>query len=336
MKPVVIANPNAAARKVGRRWGRYHRAISNHFGSCSVRMTQRPGDATAAARQSLQEGAERLIVVGGDGTLNEVVNGLFAPAGGPILNADASIAFIPAGTGVDFARSVGAKRGRPEKILAESTERRIDLGRVTLRGPRDEEFVRHFINISSFGASAHIANKVNRTSKRLGGRASFYFGTLKGLMSWRNRPVHLRVDDIFETEVIVNSVAVANGRYFGGAMKVAPDALVDDGELDVVVMGAVGLRTFLQYSHRLYRGSHVNLVEVTVLRGKEVTATPLDRDPIPVETDGEYPGHLPVAYKTLPGAVKLLAPWDQAEATSHGPPASSRRPRPAAAQEGHP
>lgn len=319
MKTVIIANPMAGAGKVGRRWQNFNRIINSCFGPAQVRFTQGPADATRVARQAAREGCERLVVVGGDGTLNEAVNGLFSEDGMTSLGADISLVLYPVGTGGDFARSVGLSALPVQRALEIATDRRIDLGRTTLTAPDGSTIVRHFINISSFGASGLIDQKVNASSKLLGGKASFMWGTLRGLLAYKNQRVRLTVDDIFDQEVLINTVAVANGRFFGGSMKIAPDALVDDGLFDIVILGDLGLATFLRYSSYIYKGRHLELPAVSVMRGRTLTATPLYPTPVLIDFDGEQPGQLPVRYEVMPKALKLFAPWEHAEGAMRDP-----------------
>jgi len=253
--------------------------------------------------------------VGGDGTINESVNGFFDVAGAP-RRREVELVVYPLGTGSDFARSIGLGSDSAETLLADAEPRRIDVGRAELTGHRGEPLVRYFINISSFGSSGLIVDKVNHTSKRLGGKASFFMGTLKGLLAYRNQRVRLRVDDAFEEELLINTVAVANGRYFGGSMMVAPNAVVDDGVFDVTVIGDVGLATFLRYSGALYKGAHMNLPGIRGLRGRRVSAVPLGSEAVLIDLDGEQPGRLPVSYQILPGAITVMAPWRRAVAVA--------------------
>jgi diacylglycerol kinase family enzyme len=125
---------------------------------------------------------------------------------------------------------------------------------------------------------------------RLGGRASFCIGALRGLVAYNNQRVRLRVDDVFDEEIVINTVAVANGRFFGGSMMIAPHALLDDGFFDVVVLGDIGLVTFLRYSGKIYKGRHIGLPEIRELRGRVIEATPPGREPVLIDLDGEQPG----------------------------------------------
>jgi diacylglycerol kinase (ATP) len=316
MKTIVIANPKAAAGRVGRDWSRYERAIFDRFGQCGARMTSRKGHATDLVAESVSEGVGQIVLVGGDGTLGEAVNGLKDPNTGELCANPPVFALVPAGTGGDFARSLGMKGLSPEDALRLVEKRPIDLGRIEFSKQGEAPGFHYFINEASLGASATIVQKVNESSKMLGGKASFYLGTLKGLSAWRDRRVRLRVDDAFDQELVINSIAITNGRYFGGGMKVAPDALLDDGLLDVVVIGSAGVFKFLRQAPKLYAGAHKDLPEFTFLKGEVVEVEAVDRSekPVPFETDGENPGSLPIKCAVVPRALELFAPWHRAEA----------------------
>ncbi len=316
MKTVVVANPKAGGGKVGRSWARLEQRIASALGPLETRMTSRAGHATELTRAALADGCERVVVVGGDGTLNEAVNGFFSADGQPLCPA-AALALVPAGTGGDFARSIGVCDIPLEQALAESTVRSVDLGLAEVTAPDGTRTARYFINISSFGGSGLIVEKVNSTTKRFGAKASFLWGTVKGLVAYENQPVRLTMDGK-AVEGVVNTVAVANARFFGGSMKVAPDALVDDGMFDVVVIGDVGLPTFVAMSRKLYRGEHLGHPRISVYRAREVVAEPLGSERVLIDLDGEQPGRLPVRYRIVPAALKVLAPWTRAEAGAPG------------------
>ncbi len=308
---VVIANPVAGAGRFGRAWHKWHGPLADILGELDVRHTEGPGDATRLVRHALRSGVRRVAVAGGDGSLNEAVNGFFDEMGTPIA-PDAELVPLPLGTGGDFARAVGLSGVDVPTAIRSATPRSIDVGRVELTAPTGDRLVRHFLNISSFGVSGLIVDLVNRTSKRFGARASFLAGTLRGLWQFENQPVRLTLDGrVLEERVMV--VAVANGRYFGGAMKIAPAARLDDGTLDVTVVGDLGLLDFVRYSPRLYRGTHIGVPGITGHRAQSVVAEPLGREPVLVDLDGEQPGKLPARYDLLPKALLLRAPWERAE-----------------------
>ncbi len=313
MSTVLIANPKAGAGRVGRVLQKLKREIAGALGPLEVQLTGRPGDGTTLARRALERGAERLVVVGGDGSVNEVVNGLFDAHGKPL--GSPTLVVVPVGTGGDFARSIGMAGKDVGEALAAASPRRIDLGRAELTAHDGGTVVRHFANISSFGSSGRIVHTVNQTTKRFGAKASFLWGTLKGLATYENQRVRLRVDDHYDEELRRVVVAVANGRYFGGGMKIAPEAVLDDGLLDVTIGGDISLAGFVKLSPRIYAGTHLGQPKVRREVGRTVVAEPLDDEPVLIDLDGEQPGKLPVRYSIVPSAVALLAPWGAAEAT---------------------
>jgi diacylglycerol kinase (ATP) len=309
MRGLIVANPAAAAGSVGKRWNDHVRRVHACFGLFDVEFTKSRGDATHIVRKALADGVERIVAVGGDGTVNECLNGFAFAEGAP---ERAQFAIFPLGTGGDLARSVGMRDADAESLAGQLSERVVDVGRITsLDGKR----VRHFLNVASFGASGLVVEKVNTTTKRFGAKASFMLGTLKGLTQYKNQRVRLRIDDDFEEEILANTVAIANGRYFGGGMMVAPAARLDDGQLEVVIIGDIGVGFFVRHSGKIYAGTHGELPEVRMLRGAAVTVTPLGQDSdIPVDCDGEEMGKAPVRFEVLPKRLTIVAPWARAEA----------------------
>ena len=308
MKTFVIANPKAAGGRVAAKWGRLYATVSSSLGSTTVRFTGHQGHAIELTREALREGYERIVVVGGDGTLNEVVNGFFDEEGKSI-NSEAILAVIPAGTGGDFARSIGMRGVNPEDAFRTATIRPVDTGVVQCGGHH-----RHFINIASFGSTGLVIDRVNKASKTiLRGKASYFFETIVGLSQYKNQKVRLRVDDHFDEVMSVNCVAVASGRYFGGSMKVAPKAVLDDGLFDVVMIADMSALEFVRHNKRIYSGTHLELDQISLVRGSRVVAEPVGDGAVCIECDGERPGDLPATFDILPQSIKLWAPWDRAE-----------------------
>jgi diacylglycerol kinase (ATP) len=306
MKTVAIANPHACNGRVGRHWADYTRAITGVFGTVEFCHTTAPGEATSLVRRAIHAGAERIVVVGGDGSVNEAVNGFFEHD--QPIGAAVSLAVWPVGTGCDFARSIGLSGVSLAQAYACATERRIDVGKATFSNPEGRSESRYFLNIASFGSSGLIADKVNTSHKWLGSRISYFIGTLHGLLTYRNQHVRLKIDDKPEEEMVINTVAVANGRYFGGSMMIAPHALLDDGALDIIVVGDIGVLKFMKDSSLLYKGKHLARPYARSFRGRVVEVTPLGDTPVLLEFDGEQAGCLPVRYEILPQALRLFAP----------------------------
>jgi diacylglycerol kinase (ATP) len=232
--------------------------------------------------------------VGGDGTLNEVVNG--------IAGTGAELAVLPAGTGQDFGRTHGIPTGFDEavRVALKGQPRTIDLGRVTYRGGE-----RWFANVASVGMSGAVARRANSMSKALGGRATFYYALVREFVAWRNTQVTVTLDSE-ERRGPMHDVIVANGRWHGGGMKLAPDALPDDGLFDVVLIGDVTKLDFVTTSPKLYSGGHVRHPRVEVLRSRTVAVDAAE--PLPIEVEGEPVGTTPARFEVVPGALRVRVP----------------------------
>jgi diacylglycerol kinase (ATP) len=272
-------------------------------------MTKGRGDATTLTRAALRGGAERIVAIGGDGTVNEVVNGFFDDAGKPIA-PDASFALLPYGTGGDFRRTfhLPTEIADAAAVIAGNHRRKIDVGRMSFIATSGEPAHRMFANIASFGISGVVDRLVNESGKRFG-RFSFLLATVRGMWSYKNQRVQLTFDGADRVELTINTVAIANGRYFGGAMMVAPDAEVDDGVFDVIALGDFGFGDVMKSGRRIYKGTHLAMDKVTARRAKVVEAEGVDPAAvIELDIDGEAPGRLPARFELLPAALWMIVP----------------------------
>jgi YegS/Rv2252/BmrU family lipid kinase len=307
MKIRVIVNPKAGAGAARRKLPQIERALRNHGVAHETVETRAPGDATELSRRARNDGVEVLVVVGGDGTLNEVSQAYLDDGGAPLPGP--ALAIIPAGTGGDFRRTLGIDKDADLSVarFLASEPRSVDLGIVELTGDRGEPVRRAFVNIASFGVSGRIDRLVNESPKWIGGRAAFALGSLRAMSTYRNAPVTIRVDGTpwYEGRVVVG--AIANGRFFGGGMQVAPEADPTDGRFDVVVLGDLTFAESLRVGPKLYAGKHLGSPRVLSTRGTIVEAAPLDDRPVYVDADGETPGRLPLRATIAPGALRFLA-----------------------------
>jgi diacylglycerol kinase (ATP) len=252
--------------------------------------------AAAAARQ----GAQIVAAAGGDGTLGEVANGL--------IGTGAALAALPMGTGNDFARHIGLGTDlrRAAQTLFYGVVRRVDLGR--------EHGGRRFINIAGGGFDAVVADRVNRGYRLLGGTAAYLAAVFETLMRFRPVPMQITIDgEVRELRAML--CAVANSRSYGGGMKIAPDARIDDGWFDICLIGAAGKLEFVRAFPRVFTGTHITHPKVTMLRGRQVR---LETDPpLPVLLDGEVCGLTPVEFTVEPGALPVLMPGPTGEKSPH-------------------
>jgi diacylglycerol kinase (ATP) len=242
----------------------------------------------------VDEGADLIVAVGGDGTVNEVVQGL--------AGREADLAVIPRGTGWDFVRTYGIPRRLEDaiEVARDGAQRTIDLGRATYSGGES-----YFANIASAGMSGAIAKRANATSKALGGKASYAWATVTVFVRWHNDDVRVSVDGQ-RREARMHDVVVANGRYFGGGMMICPEAEPDDGVFDVLLIGDLTKRDLLFTLPKTYKGRHLPHPKAEVLRGAVVEID--TAQPLPVELDGEQPGTTPVRFEIVPKALRLRVP----------------------------
>lgn len=306
MRLRVVLNPKAGSGASVRRLPAILRELEAAGATAEIAETRGPGDTARLVREAHRDGVDCVALVGGDGTLNEAVQAFIGPEGealpGPVLG------LIPSGTGGDFRRTFGLGDTVEEAVarLVTSPPRPVDLGLLKLSS-LDGSFVhRAFVNVTSFGISGLTDRIVNASPKWIGGRAAFFLGAARASLVYRNQPVRVTVDEQLFFEGPVFNVAVANGRYFGGGMKIAPDADPSDRRFDVVAICDLSWLESVSLSRHIYRGSHVTTKGVRCLRGERVFAEPLDRaSDVLIDMDGETPGRLPLEVRIAPAALRI-------------------------------
>jgi diacylglycerol kinase (ATP) len=293
-------NPAAAGGSTGKRWPEIaHRAAARGLPGEAL-ISDRPGHLAALAAEAVAGGATLLVVVGGDGSVNEVVNGIAGTQG-------VDLAVIPRGTGWDFVRTYGIPRDLDQAVdvALAANVREIDAGSVTYRAWDGREASARFANVGSAGISGAIAQRANESSKALGGKVSYYWATLAVFVGWQTGEMRVTVDGDTRTGRMIDAM-VCNGRYVGGGMMMCPDAEPDDGVFDVLLIGDVTKRDLLFVLPKTYRGKHLPHPRLELLRGSVVT---VDADePLPLELDGEQPGTTPARFEVLPRALRLRVP----------------------------
>jgi YegS/Rv2252/BmrU family lipid kinase len=309
MRAVVIANPASSGGKVGRNWKTIEQTLVRHLGPVDVQHTQSLGHATRLTRDALRSATDLIVAVGGDGTFSEVVDGFFddtAP-----IRPSAALGLIPFGTGGDFRRTAGIPNQLEAAVqhLRDHEPRWIDVGRLQYVDHDGHTRLRHFLNITSFGLGGLVDSIVNQSSKALGGKVAFYLGTVRALLKYRHQAVRIRLDDAEPREQRILTVAVANGRFFGGGMQIAPEAVIDDGMFDVIELGDFGLMDFVLKSGQVRAGTHLQMEQVRHRRARRVTAEAVDAandgGPVLLDVDGEQPGRLPATFEVVPKSLRL-------------------------------
>jgi YegS/Rv2252/BmrU family lipid kinase len=248
-----------------------------------------------------------VVAVGGDGTMNETVNG--------IAGTGVTLATLPLGTGMDFVRTYGipGKFDAAVRVAVDGDTRTVDAGRVQYRTWGGEPAERWFANVGSVGMSGAVAQRANSMSKAMGGRATFFYSLVRVFFEWENTEVTVTLDD-GERRGRMHDVIVANGQWHGGAMWLAPDAQPDDGRFDVVLIGDVTKVDFLTTAPKLYRGTHVHHPKVEVVR--TATAAVDAPEHLPIELDGEQVGTTPVRFEVVPGALRVRVPSSSSSAST--------------------
>jgi YegS/Rv2252/BmrU family lipid kinase len=268
--------------------------------------------AAELTRKALREGHDLIIAVGGDGTVNEVVNGFFEetrPGDAPrAINPDAALAILPRGTGGDFRRSLGLMGDlKASASRLQGTPKTIDVGRVELIGDNGETHARYFINVAEVGLGGDVVRIANTSSKALGGKATFALASARALWGWKDHPVRVSVDGKPAQDMKVTDLSVCNGRFFGGGMLVAPGAAMDDGLFHLTIWSGFTLTDFVVKSGGLYDGSHINFAGTRIDSGKQVRVEPADAArEVLVEADGELLGKLPATFTVVPASLKLV------------------------------
>ncbi|MDH4016282.1 MAG: YegS/Rv2252/BmrU family lipid kinase [Actinomycetota bacterium] len=300
---VVIVNPESNGGRTRKRWPSLAGRLRDAVGELEIVETDGPGGGERAAREAARAGAERIVVVGGDGSLSEAATGVIDEGFGDRV----SLGWLPMGTGCDFGRTVGVSRDPETAIaaLARGARRRVDVGAITFEGEGGVERTRFFLNVASFGLSGLTDLHVARAGRTFGPTAAFLIGSLRAIRDFEPPCIALDVDgeQVFEGEVAM--VVAANGRYFGSGMKIAPEAEVDDGLLTVLVVARMAKPRLVANLPSLYRGTHVSHPAVSVRSGKRVTARTLRGEAL-LDVDGEPLGALPATIEIVPSALELF------------------------------
>lgn len=306
MKTCFIVNPKSASGETEKKWQHIQNLLTKYYADFSVCFTTKEMDsATALARNALKEGYEKIVAIGGDGTLSETANGFWE--NDKLINSKAVFSFIMRGRGNDFKKNWNISDDLEESIKssANGSIRNLDVIKGILTAPDGKDLVRYSINIASFGMSGDVVDNVNHSglAPLIGGGATFLLGMFQTLISYENKNITLRIDDHPAITGKMRTVAVANGKYFGAGMKVAPNATTTDGLLDVVILGDLNAAEVALNTPLLYQGKHLGHPKIRVIRGKHIRAEAADT--VMIDMDGECPGKLPATFTVLPGALLL-------------------------------
>jgi YegS/Rv2252/BmrU family lipid kinase len=297
----MIVNPVSGNGRTGQRWAGIEERLRIEGAQFEVEFTHEPGHATQLAREAVATGYRTIVSVGGDGTLNEVVNGLIVDG---CADPDVKLGLIPGGTGSDFGRGIGLPRDSLDAALRllKATPRWFDVGQITCKLGEGTS-TRYFINVAGLGFDGEVCDRVNRSGKALGGTVPYLSSLLVTLFAYHNKRVHWTLDGQAHDEVL-NSVIVANASYFGGGMNISPNSKLDDGLFHVIILGDWGTLEFLVAVPRVYNGTHLTHPKVKEYVGREVTVEADGR--MFLQAEGDLFGEAPATFKILPRAIQVL------------------------------
>lgn len=269
-------------------------------------LTTRPLEATEIAQNAVRQSRPVVVAVGGDGTLNEVVNGFFH--NGAPTPTTTKLAMIPLGTGGDFRRTlrIPLDPKAAVQVLTTGLVRRLDAGCVTYQDHNGATAVRHFINIADAGIGGEVVESVNNGPKFLGGM-TFTLASLRALLTYKNKPMTVNVDGVSH-DIVAQQVVIANCQYFGGGMRMAPAASPTDGVFDVILVGDAGKLESISRIGSIREGKHLDdhNPKIQLMYGKRISITSPEK--VRIDLDGEQPGYLPALFEIQPSAIEFITP----------------------------
>ena len=293
---IVIVNPSSASGRTGEVWPQIASDLRSQFGAFSPVFTKHRGDSAALAGDAARKGAKLIIACGGDGTVSEVANGILTSG------KDAELGILPSGTGGDFRRTleIPSQSRAAARVLSTGRTVKIDVGRISFIDHDGHEAMRYFLGVASCGMSTKVIERVK--AKKI----SFASSLVQTAVRTEPARLVVQLDDSHERHLVVLNLCVANARYFGGGMKIAPDAKLTDGKFDVVGIGDLSALKLFTSAPRVYLGSHLSMPEVSHALARKVSIKSADRAAeISLEVDGELPGRLPATFQIIPEALRV-------------------------------
>jgi YegS/Rv2252/BmrU family lipid kinase len=299
----IIVNPAAGNGKCGRTWLAVQDTFAGLSGSAAL-FTRAPGEATRLVREALLQGEEVILVVGGDGTLNEAINGFFLNQ--QAINPGARLAVLPAGTGSDFCRSLNGTV-TPDILyrnIAQEKFHPCDVGLVTCVTLDNQPVARYFLNVSDAGLGAGVVSRRKTKPGWLGARMAYLLDVINTLLHHQAVAITMTIDKQKSETSRLLAAVVANGQYFGGGIRIAPCARLDDAQLRIVRIAELTVLDLLCNVRMLYNGRIAEHACVTMATGGCIAMTSATEALI--ETDGELIGKLPATFKIIPAALNLI------------------------------
>lgn len=305
METIIIVNPIAGNGRTKKIWPQIEPLLKKSIGPFEVKITSSRGDASILTQHALESGFVRILAVGGDGLLNEVLNGFIL--NDVQINEEACLSFIMTGTGCDFQRSLGISGDWKIAIenLKNTKLRKVDVGKVTFTDSDKKKKIRYFLNIASFGLSGavDVAIENSKSLKFLGSKLIFLLSTIKTVFIHPNQSIRFSIDGSNWEEIRTRLGLLANGRFFGGGMYAAPEAELDDGFLDLLILKEVSVLKFLLHLPKIYKGAHLHIPEIFFQKVQRFKVS--SQEMVILDIDGESPGYLDANFEILPKILNL-------------------------------
>lgn len=298
----IIFNPASAG---GRTWKK-RKLIFSEIKTCwddfIIEYTEGPGDAVFKTRQAIKSGRNLIVVVGGDGTINEVVNGFHN--NGNVINPECRLAVINSGTGQGFAQSLGLPKNIRQqfKEIKELQAEKTDTGKITFYSGRHS----YFINEFQAGIGGAVVNSVSAGNKKLTGSYTFGFGVLKVIKNFNPGYYSLQLDNGLIINDELTGIVISNGNYTGGGMQLTPDAKLNDGYLDVLLIPALTRKEMVSVFPHIYSGQHLKDKRFRCYKIKSLTF--LVAENVKSEADGETLNELPLKVEVIPSSLRIIQP----------------------------
>ncbi len=289
-----IVNPMSSNGKTGKRWPKYRKKFKEAGLDLHIKETHYPGHAIDLTKIGLNKGYKTIMAVGGDGTVNEIVNGFFE--NGELIDKEAALLIFSQGTGSDYIKSLGLNKQIETVINVYNRYQKkwVDLGKIKYNDFDQKETERYFVNTADVGIGGETVEYVNRASKLMGGILTYLFGAVRTLIKYENKIMKLDVDQNEIRNSLTNSVMVSLGKYFAGGMPIAPEAEIDDGYFDILILGDFSKSETLLNLYRAYQGTHLDYPKIDYLKGKHVKIDSQER--VLIDIDGESAGMLPAEF----------------------------------------
>jgi len=296
----LIVNPTAGAGRTAKKWPYIKALLKNTGLRFEHDITEAPGHAIELAKSAVNKGYKLVVSVGGDGTINEIVNGIYATGD----MKDVELGIIGTGTGSDYIRTIGVSKYYQESChhLMNPMKKSVDLGLVEFTA-NGQPAKRIFANFAGLGFDAEVVKATTRKFKNFGGKPAYLMGLLSTFATYKNRNIHITMNGQSEDRKVC-TIVMSNGKYGGGSMLLAPDADPSDGLFDVIIIGDVTKPDLLRSLPRIYKGTHLTHPKVTVRRTDLITIS--SDEPMAIQADGDLVGEAPARFTVLPSALNIL------------------------------